>query len=80
MLSAESVNVSGQLSVQGGDGGNGSETSNDGGAGGGGGRIKIFSTQAASFTGTYSVAGGSGGMYGDYQSGQPGSDGTFYQN
>ncbi|MBE7452077.1 MAG: DUF2341 domain-containing protein [Kofleriaceae bacterium] len=53
-------------------------TANDGGGGGGGGRIKLLHGGALVATGTTTVTGGAGGLYGDAGNGQPGSPGTFY--
>lgn len=78
LLWGDTVNVSGDLLANGGDGGDGSNTANDGGGGGSGGRIKIFYDTSLGFTGTASVEGGAGGLYGTANYGADGGEGTTY--
>lgn len=77
LLVGESVEVTGTLMADGGDGGSGTSTANDGGGGGGGGRIKLFSELPLVITGSYSVTGGAGGVYGSGGYGSAGADGVY---
>ncbi|MFC1733918.1 DUF2341 domain-containing protein [candidate division KSB1 bacterium] len=78
LIKANHLHVSGNLSAKGGNGSVGTGSANDSGGGGGGGRIKIFHGLDYIMTGTTSVLGGIGGMYGGAAPGQNGGAGTIY--
>ena len=78
LIIADHLHISGNLSAKGGNGSVGTGSANDSGGGGGGGRIKIFHGQDYSMTGTTSVLGGIGGMYGGAAPGQNGGAGTIF--
>lgn len=75
LIDADTANVSGALSANGGRGGN--SVQRRGGGGGGGGRIKVFYC-SLSFTGTHTETGGAGGIGGWPANGYPGDNGTYY--
>jgi hypothetical protein len=78
MLRGTSLEVTGNIRVDGGNGGNGSAPENDGGGAGGGGRIKLFHGGHLTTSGTITAAGGTGGTFGTAQPGQDGNMGTIH--
>ncbi|TXC81348.1 DUF2341 domain-containing protein [Luteibaculum oceani] len=80
LLQAALIDITGDLSADGGDGGEVPGTSEGTGGGGGGGRVKIFS-DTLNISGLVSAYGGLGGLLGNGQQGTPpnnGDTGTVY--
>ena len=65
LLIAETIDFTGLLSADGGNGGRGTGAANDDGGGGGGGIIKVFYDSALVNTGSMTVTGGTAGTNGD---------------
>ncbi len=82
MAIGDNINIGSSAVLQslGGDGGSGSSAANDGGGGGSGGRIKIFHGTTWNSSGSFSLLGGNGGLYGSEAFGEDGALGTYFDS